>query len=60
IINSRADEITPYFMGQDIYNSVKHNNKKIFTVEYSAHAEIYFDYPNEYEANVLEFIKDLN
>lgn len=59
IINSRADEITPYFMGQDIYNSVKHNNKKIFTVEYSAHAEIYFDYPNEYENNVFGFIKEL-
>ena len=60
IINSRADEITPYFMGQDIYNSVKHNHKMIFSVEDSAHAEIFFDYPTEYEANVLEFIKDLN
>ncbi len=47
-------------MGQDIYNSVKHNHKMIFSVEDSAHAEIFFDYPTEYEANVLEFIKDLN
>lgn len=46
-------------MGQDIYNSVKHNSKKIFTVEDSAHVEIYFDYPNEYENNIFGFIKEL-
>lgn len=60
IISSRADKVTPYFMSEDIYNSVKHNHKKIFTVEDSAHAEIFFDYPTEYEANILEFIEGLN
>ncbi|GFN34440.1 hypothetical protein TXYLGN1_02270 [Tepidimicrobium xylanilyticum] len=60
LISSRADEVTPYFMSEDIYNSVKHNHKRIFSVEDSAHVEIFFDHPTEYEANVLEFIKDLN
>lgn len=59
VINSKADEITPYFMGEDVYNSVIHNNKKIFTVEDSVHAEIFFDYPDEYERNIIEFIKQL-
>ena len=59
VINSEVDEITPYFMGEDIYNSVAHENKKIFTVEDSIHAEVFFDYPDEYEGNIIEFIKQL-
>jgi len=58
IINTKADKVTPYFMGVDIYNSVNHDNKKIFTVEDSSHAEIFFDYPDEYERSILEFIKE--
>lgn len=57
VINSKADEITPYFMGEDIYNSVPHENKKIFTVEDSAHVEIFFDHPDEYGSNIIKFIK---
>lgn len=57
IINSKADEITPYFMGEEIYNSVMHQNKKIFTVEDSKHAEIDIDYPDEYKNNIFQFIK---
>lgn len=58
VINSKADEVTPYFMGEDIYNAVTHNNKKIYTVEDSPHAEIYTEYPYEYERNILEFINN--
>lgn len=57
IINSKSDEITPYFMGEDIYNSIKHDNKKIFTVEDSKHVDIVFDYPDEYKKEIIEFIK---
>lgn len=57
VINSKADELTPYFMGVDIYNSVLHNKKKLFTVEDSSHAEIYDDYPDEYERIIFEFIE---
>jgi dipeptidyl aminopeptidase/acylaminoacyl peptidase len=59
VINTKIDEVTPYFMGVDIFNSVTHDNKKIFTVEDSAHADIYFDYPDEYERNILEFIEEI-
>lgn len=58
VINTKADKVTPYFMGVDIYNSVTHDNKKIFTVEDSPHAEIFFNYPDEYERNILEFIEE--
>lgn len=59
VINSKIDEITPYFMGKDIYDAVTHSNKKIFTVKDSEHADIFFDYPDEYERNILEFIGQL-
>lgn len=57
VINSKSDEVTPYFMGQDIYNSITHENKKIFTVEDSKHADIFLNYPDDYEKQVINFIK---
>lgn len=57
VIHSKADTLTPYFMGEDIFNSVPHNRKTIFTVEDSKHADIFSDHPAEYESNIMEFIK---
>ena len=57
IINSYADTLTPHFMSEDIYNSIAHNKKYLFTVEDSRHAEILYDYPDEYERNIISFIK---
>jgi len=57
LIHSRADEITPYFMGEDIYESVQHDNKEFFAVEESEHGEIHLDYPREYEYRVMTFIR---
>lgn len=59
VINSKADQLTPYFMGEDIYNSITHSNKEIFTVEDSQHADIFFDYPDEYENSIIKFIEQL-
>nr|WP_152805948.1 alpha/beta hydrolase [Alkalibaculum sporogenes] len=58
IINTKADQITPYFMGEDIYHSISHTNKKIFTVDDSEHANIFYEYNDLYEHNVMTFIKD--
>lgn len=58
IINSKTDEITPYFMGIDIYNAISHDNKSILTVEDGVHAEIFYDYPEEYKNTILDFIKE--
>jgi uncharacterized protein len=59
VVHSKADKVTPYFMGEDIYNAVNHNNKMLFVVEDSEHANIYFDYPDEYENKTIQFIKNL-
>lgn len=57
IFNSKIDELTPYFMGEDIYKSIKHNNKKIVTVEDSKHADIWLDYNCKYKKEIIDFIK---
>ncbi|MFW6015757.1 MAG: alpha/beta hydrolase, partial [bacterium] len=56
VIHSKADEVTPYFMGENIYNSVKHDNKGMFSVEDSEHVKISIDHPEEYERNIIKFI----
>lgn len=57
IINSKVDSVTPYFMGEDIYNSIQNDNKRIWTVEDSKHAEIWLDYNEEYRNIMKEFIR---
>lgn len=57
IINSKADTLTPYFMGKDIYDAVKQEKKQIWTVEDSRHADVWLDYNEEYCARVDKFLE---
>lgn len=43
IVNSKIDDVTPCFMGQDIYSEVRGNNKEMWTLEDSEHAEAWLD-----------------
>ena len=56
IINSRVDALTPYFMGQDIYDAIQGNNKEIWTVDDSEHCEIWLDHNQEYRNKVESFL----
>ena len=58
LIHSRADQLTPYYMAEDIYNSIQHDEKVIFTVEESSHQTVYWDNLIEYEIEVLSFIDE--
>lgn len=60
IINSKIDEVTPFFMGEDLYNSITHESKQLFTVEDSDHANVFYDYPKDYESHVMGFISNKN
>ena len=57
VINSEADELTPYFMGKQIYDNINSDNKSIFTVNDSKHACIWEDHTDEYMAAIESFIK---
>ena len=59
IINSRADEVTPFFMGEDICNAIPHNNKELFTVEDSMHCGVFSDYLHDCQNSVFQFINGM-
>lgn len=56
IFNSKADRVTPYHMGVDLYRAMERNEKKLLTVEDSRHTDIYFDHPELYEKTIMDFI----
>ncbi|MFN2364363.1 MAG: alpha/beta hydrolase [Halarsenatibacteraceae bacterium] len=58
LIYSRADQVTPYYMAEDIYNSIQHDKKEIFTVEGRSHETVYWDNLIEYETRVISFINE--
>lgn len=59
IMNSKADTVTPYFMGKGIYDSIQGSNKEIWTVEDSEHAEMWIDHNQEYREKVLAVLSDV-
>lgn len=58
IINSKADTLTPYFMGKDIYDAVKQDQKQIWTVKDSGHAGMWLDYNGDYRAKMDGFLEE--
>ena len=59
VINSKADETTPFYMGQEIFFASGADKKDIFTSPDSAHAHIFFDNPRQYERKMFGFIDSI-
>jgi len=59
VINSRLDSVTPYFMGQDIYDALPEKSKAIWTVEDSEHGEIWTDHNSEYRERIKNFLANV-
>lgn len=57
IFSSKIDKVTPYFMAENIYKSIKHDNKKLVNVKDSKHANILLDYNSKYKKEIMDFIK---
>jgi fermentation-respiration switch protein FrsA (DUF1100 family) len=57
VINSRADTVTPFYMGEDIYNALSVEKKQLYTVEGIPHGNIHLLAPAEYEQVVMDFIQ---
>lgn len=58
IISSKADIVTPYFMSEEIYNAIRNDRKRLFTVDDSKHVEIFLDYPEAYRAEIEDLISE--
>lgn len=57
VINSEVDEVTPDFMGKEIYNNINTDNKKIWTVSDAEHACIWEDHNEEYIQTLDNFLQ---
>lgn len=57
IMNSKVDDVTPEFMGRDIYEAIQGEHKYIWTVEDSKHAELWIDYNEEYREEVVKLLE---
>lgn len=58
-INSKADELTPYFMGKDIHDAADSEYNLLWTVADSAHTEMWLDYNEEYRSNVIALLEHI-
>lgn len=56
VINSKVDTVTPQFMGQDIYDAIQGEKKRIWTVEDSEHTEMWLEHNQEYKDRVDEIL----
>lgn len=57
IINSKADTVTPEFMGKELYDVIQAEKKTIWTVEDSKHTDMWLDYNQIYREKVDELLK---
>ncbi len=56
IFHSKVDKVTPFFMGQDLFDAIGHENKQLVTSESSPHAELYSHEPEMYRDAVTLFL----
>lgn len=59
VLNSEADQLTPYYMGKDIYDSSPSANKTLYTVKDSGHADIWVDHNEEYISEVEKLLRSV-
>ena len=60
IINSKADTLTPYFMGKEIYDNINCSKKSLWTVSDCEHIEMWEKHNAEYRSNVLDFLQKID
>lgn len=56
VVNSEIDDVTPFFMGKEIYDHLSSEKKELFTVPDSRHANIWLDHNAEYVKKILSLL----
>jgi fermentation-respiration switch protein FrsA (DUF1100 family) len=56
IMHSRQDGKCPYYMGEELYNSILHDNKQLITFENSEHLFSFWNEKEQYVLSVFSFI----
>lgn len=56
VLHSKADRVCPYNMGEDLYNFIPHNEKRLITFQSANHVEAFFTEADSYKKAVLDFV----
>lgn len=56
IINSDADTVTPYHMGEEIYKSIGNNRKELYTTKGYDHLKFSESNPEEFKKVLIDFL----
>ncbi|MDO5018829.1 MAG: alpha/beta fold hydrolase [Lagierella massiliensis] len=57
IINSKADKVTPYEMGKEIYDAIKGDKKELHTEENYGHIKFAQENPKKFKEVIKNFLK---
>ena len=57
ILNSHRDIVTPYYMGEDLYNAIPYKEKMIISSSISPHAMIVQNEPEPYKTAIQKFFE---
>ena len=58
IIHSRKDMKCPFFMGEELFNAIPHENKRFEIYDESEHLFAYWDESERYIESVISFIEE--
>lgn len=58
VVASESDERVPFRMEKSVYDCIKSEKKRLYSVSDSKHSEIYFDHPDEYAKEIEEFVAE--
>lgn len=56
VVNSEIDDVTPFFMGKEIYDHLSSEKKELFTVPDSRHADVWLDHNVDYVKKILSLL----
>lgn len=59
VIHSKADQVIPYFMGEEIYNGLTMKEKKIWTLEKAPHISVYQVENKKYQRELVKLLDNL-
>lgn len=57
IMNSKADDVTPYHMGKEIYDAIEGDRKVLHTEESYGHTKFVLEAPDQYKEVIDDFLK---
>lgn len=59
VYNTKSDQVTPWYMGQKIYDVSPSSIKYIYTAQDSYHVNVFYDHYEDYKAYLIRFLDEV-